>query len=215
VTTLDRGSALTGGANRIFFDRRDRPDLASVFGRDIVVMNRETFAILGRGPENGVEAPGDLTFGPDGSLYWTSITDGKIGKRTPAGVTSVVANLSIGVNPITFSADGHLFVSNCFFGEGLYEIDPSGAGKPRPIFERLPRSPKGNCTRNAMDFGPDGYLYGPWWFNGVVVCIDVDAGTVPTVATGFQTPNAAKFKTGDARLGLRGWDGVASESVHR
>jgi sugar lactone lactonase YvrE len=196
VTKLVRGSALSGGANGIFFDRRDRLYVASVFGREIVVMNRETGAILGRiGPENGVEVPDDLTFGQDGSLYWTSITDGKIAKRTPAGVTSEVANLSMGVNPITFSEDGRLFVSNCFFGDGLYEIDPSGVGKPRTIFERLPRSPKGNCTLNAMDFGPDGYLYGPRFFNGVVVRIDVDAGTVRTVATGFQTPNAVKFNS--------------------
>ena len=29
-----------------------------------------------------------------------------------------------GVNPITFSGDGRLFVSQCFFGTNLYEVDP-------------------------------------------------------------------------------------------
>jgi sugar lactone lactonase YvrE len=44
-----------------------------------------------------------------------------------------------------------------------------------------------------MDWGPDGFLYGPIWTKGKVVRIDVDKGTITTVADGFGVPAAVKF----------------------
>jgi hypothetical protein len=59
------------------FDAEDRLYIASSVGREIVVMDPETGEILDRlGPDRGVESPDDLTFGPDGSLYWTAILTG-------------------------------------------------------------------------------------------------------------------------------------------
>lgn len=175
------------GANGLYFDQNDRLHIASVAGREIVVMNPDSGKILDRiGIERGVESPDDLTFGPDGSLYWTALFTGEVGKLTPEGEKVVVAQGLMGVNPITFSADGRLFVARDFLGNGLYELDPNGVQPPRPIDETL-------VGLNAFDFGPDGKLYGPLFYDGKLVSIDVDTGAMLTVAEGFTVPVAAKF----------------------
>jgi sugar lactone lactonase YvrE len=185
---LADGAALHG-ANGMMFDRHDRLYIASVAGRQIVVMDPETGAILDRlGPDRGVEGPDDLTFGPDGALYWTSFFTGVVGRRAPDGTVSTIAQLPPDVGAITFSDDGRLFVAASFprGADALYEVDPGGANPPRLIAEGL-------GGLNAMDWGSDGLLYGPLEFRGQVVRINVDTGGIATVAGGFGLPTAAKF----------------------
>jgi hypothetical protein len=68
VRTVVEGAALRG-AQGIIFDDRDILHVASLDGRQIVVMDAETGEILDTfGPEIGVDVPDDLIFGPDGSL---------------------------------------------------------------------------------------------------------------------------------------------------
>ncbi len=123
---IARGAPIHG-ANGLYFDRHDRLHIASVSGREIVVMDPDSGRILDRiGPERGVESPDDLTFGPDGSLYWTALLTGEVGKLTPDGKKVIVAQGLMGANPITFSEDGRLFVARDFMGDGLYELDPNG-----------------------------------------------------------------------------------------
>ena len=174
-----------GASNGIMFDSRDRLHMASV-GGGILRIDTETGEILEwLDREQGVDGPDDLTFGPDGSIYWTSLVSGKVGRLSPDGTLTTQA-VSPGVNPITFSDDGRLFVALDFFGDGLYELDPDLAEPPRLIIEEL-------GWLNGMDWGPDGYLYGPIWTQARVVRIDVDAATVTTVADGFGVPAAVKF----------------------
>ena len=93
------------GANGIIFDAQDRLHIGSVLGREIVVMDRESGAILDRiGSDRGVEGPDDVIFDPDGTLYWTSILTGEVGSLSPTGEKrgQMVAP---GVNPITISDD--------------------------------------------------------------------------------------------------------------
>jgi sugar lactone lactonase YvrE len=184
---LARGAALHG-ANGMMFDRHDRLHIASVAGREIVVMDPQSGAILDRlGPDRGVEGPDDLSLGPDGALYWTSFFTGVVGRRAPDGTVSTIAQLPPGVGAITFSDDGRLFVAVSALGtEALYEVDPSGANPPRLIAEGL-------GGLNAMDWGADGLLYGPLSFAGQVVRINVDSGAIAPVAGGFGLPTAAKF----------------------
>ena len=81
---LVKGSSFHG-ANGIMFDSYDRLHIASAFGREILVMDVETGEILDRiGISLGVEGPDDLSFGPDGSLYWTSIFTEEVGRLSPA-----------------------------------------------------------------------------------------------------------------------------------
>jgi len=50
-------------------------------------------------------------------------------------------------------------------------------------------------TLNGFGFGPDGFLYGPLFFQHKVVKIDVDADppTIETVAEGFRVPSGVDF----------------------
>ena len=174
------------GSNGMIFDSNDKLYIASVLGREIVVLDPEKGEVLKRiGVDQGVEGPDDLIFGPDGSLYWTSITTGEVGRISPDGVkTSQMVKL--GVNPITFSDDGRLFVALCFYGDALYELDPYLINPPRLIAENL-------GFLNGFDFGSDGFLYGPIWTKGQVVKVDVESGSVTPVIDGLGTPAATKF----------------------
>ena len=183
---IARGAPMHG-ANGLYFDKNDRLYIASFHGREIVVMDPDSGKILDRiGPDRGVDTPDDLTFGPDGSLYWTALGTGEVGKLTPDGKKVTVAKGLPGANPITFSDDGRLFMARCFMGDGLYELDPNGVKPPRPIDEKL-------VDFNGFDFGPDGKLYGPIFTGGKLIAVDVDSGAMRTVAEGFKVPAAAKF----------------------
>ncbi len=185
VKILVQGAPLHG-ANGVMFDSDDRLCIASINGNEIVVMDSGTGRILDRlGPDKGVIAPDDLAFGPDGSLYWTSLPIGEVGRLSPDGVKSS-QKVAPGVNPITFSDNGRLFVALDFLGDALYELDPDFVAPPRLIAENL-------GWLNGMDWGPDEFLYGPIWSKGQVARVDVDAGTITTVADGLGVPAAAKF----------------------
>lgn len=193
------------GANGMMFDDNDHLHIASVAGREIIVMDPKNGKIIRRlGPETGVEGPDDLAFGPDGSLYWTALLTGEVGRLTPAGEKTGQL-VAPGVNPITFSDDGRLFVALDFLGDGLYELDPDLLDPPRPIIAATPANPFPLGFLNGFDFGPDGRLYGPIWLAGMVVSLDVDScSPTPTdqpwtdcdlrpVAAGFSVPAAVKF----------------------
>ncbi|HBT06597.1 MAG TPA: hypothetical protein DEB22_09265, partial [Alcanivorax sp.] len=62
-----------------------------------------------------------------------------------------------------------LFATQVFMGDALYEIDRSGEQPPRKIIE-------GMGGLNGFEFGPDGHLYGPLWFKGEVVRVNVESG---------------------------------------
>ncbi|MEM6701697.1 MAG: hypothetical protein AAF690_03275 [Acidobacteriota bacterium] len=201
---LTTGSKLRG-ANGLMFGPDGRLYQTSVVTPAVAVIDPETGEFLETwGPEQGARGPDDIAFGPDGSAYWTDISIGEVVRRMPDGEWKVIANLGAGVNPITFSDDGRLFVSQCFMDTGLYELDPDGVDPPRSIRDDLGPG----CGLNGMDWGPDDKLYGPRWFRGEVVRVDVDSGEMETVADGFQVPAALKF---DSQGRLHVLDSLAGE----
>ncbi|MCC6167491.1 MAG: SMP-30/gluconolactonase/LRE family protein [Caldilineaceae bacterium] len=135
----------------------------------------------------GAAGADDVVFGPDGSLYWTELFSGNVGRMRPNG-TITRQQVAPGVNPITFSDDGRLFVALDFLGDALYELDPELQTPPRLLAESL-------GFLNAFDFGPDGLLYGPIYTQGRVVRIDVDAAPIQieTVVDDLVVPAAVKF----------------------
>ena len=91
-----------------------------------------------------------------------------------------------GINSIAFKEDGRLFATQVFLGDALYEIDVTGENPPTKILEDM-------GGLNGFDFGPDGMLYGPLWFKGQVVKVDVDTKELTVVAEGFEIPAAVNF----------------------
>lgn len=189
VETFVMGGMIDG-ANGIQVGPDGNLYVASVVSPGIFVLNADDGKLIQRlGPDDGVMNPDDVAFGPDGTLCWTDILDGNVGCRPPGGASVVAAHLTPGVNPLTFADDGRLFVSQCFYDTRLYEVDPKGVNAPRLIRDDLGPG----CGLNGMDWGPDGLLYGPRWFRGEVIALNVESGEYTTVATGFATPAAVKF----------------------
>ena len=182
--------AKLAGANGMALGPDGNLYVASVLGSNITVLNPETGKIIKEyGQSEGVIGPDDVDFASDGSWYWTSIMTGEVAGFNKEGKKIIAAQLTPGVNPITFSNNNRLFVSQCFFGSNLYEVDPLGITEPRLISDSL--GP--DCGLNGMDWGPDNRLYGPRWFNNQVVSFDVSDNSMRIEATGFITPAAIKF----------------------
>jgi hypothetical protein len=77
-----------------------------------------------------------------------------------------------------------------FLGDGLFELDLTGATGPREVIAAP-------GWINGMDFGPDGFIYAPQWSQAKVVRIDPDSGSMTTVATDFESLAAAVTYAGD------------------
>lgn len=185
VSVLARGAPIHG-TNGIHFDPQGRLWVGSALGRELLVLDPETGAVLLRyGPEDGIETPDDVAVGADGSVFWTAILTGEVGRLDPNGEVRRQM-IAPGVNPITISDDGRLFVALDFFGDGLYELDPELVEEPRPILEAP-------GWMNGMDWGPDGRLYGPIWTQGNIVRVDPETGATKIVADGFEIVSAVKF----------------------
>ncbi|MGD9752173.1 MAG: SMP-30/gluconolactonase/LRE family protein [Acidimicrobiia bacterium] len=160
----------------------------SVAGNELDVVDPHSGEVLDRiGAERGVRGPDDVYVTDDGTIYWTEIFQGNVGMLEPDG-TWRIQHVALGTNPITMNAEGRLFTALDFLGNGLYELDPDLIEPPRLLLADID-------TLNGFGFGPDGYLYGPLFFDHRVVRIDVDATppTVETVADGFRVPSGVEF----------------------
>lgn len=157
IKTLATGAPVHG-SNGIYIGPDQNIYIASGAGSEIIKMDPNTGGILARiGSECGVLWPDDVTFGPDGSLYWTGIMSGDIGKILPNGVClPSIANMGgPGGNPITVAPDNSwVYAGNFYFGQGLYKLRPDGS----ELTEILP-----GVNINGFDFGPDGWLYMPFY----------------------------------------------------
>jgi sugar lactone lactonase YvrE len=184
--------AKIAGVNGMHFGPDGYLYAASVIGSDITVIDTEDNRIVKRyGISEGVIGPDDIAFNSKGEFFWTSILTGEVAGFNTKGEKVIAGNPGPGVNPITFSDDDRLFVAQCFFDNGLFELDSNGMNEPRIIFNEIGEF----CGLNGMDWGPDGRLYGPRWFNNEVVSVDVDTGDIRKEAGGFTVPAAIKFNS--------------------
>lgn len=178
------------GTNGIAFDG-DRLWVADLRGGELLAVDPTTGAIGARyGAAQGITTgPDDVAVGPDGSVYWTGFGNGDVGRVNPDGTVDVLGNVGVGANAITFSDDGKLFVGRAVTGDGLWEVDPTGAEPAREITASL-----GNV--NGFAVGADGKIYGPKFGAagaGSLVRVDPADGAVTTVAEGLNLPFAVKL----------------------
>ena len=184
LETLIEGNPFHG-IHGLTFDAEDQIWVGSVVGQSIYRVDPASGEVeLKVAPPIGVAD--DLEFDAEGRLVWTALFRGQVLAQAPGGPVEVLAEGLPAVNSIAFNEEGRLFVSEVFHGDALWEIDPKGETEPRKILEDM-------GGLNGFDFGPDGKIYGPLWFKGVIARIDVDAGTIETAASGFAVPAAANF----------------------
>lgn len=190
VTEMIRGAQIHG-ANGLAVDSTGRLLVASVWGGEIVVVDPRTGAILDRLQE-GVDGADDVAVGPDGSIYWTDILAGEVGRRSPAGVVTKQL-VAPGMNPIAFNDEGRLFVGQAFFGDGLFEVDPDLVDPPRVVIADS-GSPPWPGQLNGFDFGPDGMLYAPQPFLSTILRIHPETGATEVVAADLPAgPTSVEF----------------------
>jgi sugar lactone lactonase YvrE len=183
------------GVHGLAFNKDDQLFAGSVIGQAIYRVQVDSGEV-----DRFIEPPtgmaDDIAFAEDGTMAWTAFLLGKVYIRK-GNKTIEVANGLNGPNSLAFSKDGRLYVSEVFLGDALYEIDVKNVDKPD--FKSIPRN---DLRRIADKLGGlngfeisknDGFLYGPLWFKGQAVKINLENGAVEVIASGFKIPAAANL----------------------
>src|SRR5579864_5573538 len=173
------------GANGLRTGPDGRIYVAQVSGSQISAINVETGAIEAISPKGGdIVAPDDLVFDPQGNLYATEITEGRVSVRAPNGATRVVYGDMPVANPITFH-QGRLIAGECRIGGRIMELDLNG-GAPRMVLDNVPMP-------NAFEVGPDGKLYFPVMGTTEIWRVSLEGGAPEKVAANLGVPDSVKF----------------------
>ena len=184
LTRLTQPSRLFG-ANGIRTGPDGRIYVAQVSGSQISAIDVNTGAIEAISAKGGdIVAPDDLVFDPEGNLYATEITEGRVSMRTPKGETRVICGDMPVANPIAFH-QGKLLAGECRVGGRIMQLDLNG-GAPRVILDNVPMP-------NAMDVGPDGKLYFPVMGTNEIWRVSLDGGASEKVAGDLGVPDSVKF----------------------
>lgn len=170
-----------GGANTI--SRIEVPDKVTPGGLRPYKKVVSTFV----GPYHGVYVPDDITVDDEGNFYATSAITGEVYRIDSMGMKEVIARGLNGPNGINYDEEtGRLFMSECFWGNNVYELDPEGVTPPRLVTDQL-YVPEGFDIRDGKLVIPD---FGTWW----IVEVDMDTGVItPLVTAGLITPIALKI----------------------
>jgi sugar lactone lactonase YvrE len=173
------------GANGLRTGPDGRIYVAQVSGSQISAINVDSGAIETISPMGGdIVAPDDLVFDPDGNLYVTEITEGRVSMLAPNGKSEVVYGDIPCANPITFH-QGRLLAGECRPGGRIMELDRNG-GAPRILLDNVPMP-------NAFSVGPDGKLYFPVMGTNEIWRISLDGGAPEKVAGDLGVPDSVKF----------------------
>ncbi len=183
------------GIHGLAFNKDDQLFAGSVIGQTIYRIQVDTGEV-DRVLDPPIGMADDIAFADDGTMAWTSFLIGKVYIRRGNKTIEIATGMS-GPNSLAFTKDGRLFVSEVFLGDALYEVDIRNVDKPD--FKPFQR---GELRKVAEKLGglngfeihrDDGFLYGPLWFKGEAVKINLENGGVEVVASGFTTPAAANI----------------------
>jgi DNA-binding beta-propeller fold protein YncE len=175
------------GVHGLAIDRQGRLLAASVIGNQIWEVDRDSGAarVFIDSPEGQAD---DIAVSEKGELAWTGFFVGEIRYRAndTAPIRVLARNLP-GINSIDFDrSTGKLYASQCFLGDGLWEIDITGSRPPRPILKDI-------GGLNGFEVGPDHMIYGPLWYKNQVVKIDPGTGTLTVISSDFAHPAAVNL----------------------
>jgi sugar lactone lactonase YvrE len=165
--------------------------IASLTGKQIVVADPDTGAIVGRwdGDDGITSQVDDLVITADGTIYWTGFDTGEVGKLSPDGHSTKLADVAADIDPIALGPDGQLYVARSLNSDGFYKVDPA-TGTVTPIADNV-----GNT--NAYVFGSDGLLWAPSMAEGSgLIRIDPATGATTQVAGGIASADAVRLKAG-------------------
>lgn len=184
------------GVHGLAFNKDDQLFAGSVVGQTIYrvqVDSGEVDRVID--PPTGMAD--DIAFADDGTMAWTAFLLGKVYIRKPNGKTIEVAQGLSGPNSLAFGKDGRLFVTEVFLGDALYEVDLKNVDKPdfKPFARNeLRRVAEKMGGLNGFEIHKDdGFLYGPIWFKGEIVKVNLETGASEVIASGFKIPAAANI----------------------
>jgi sugar lactone lactonase YvrE len=176
------------GANGLRTGPDGRVYVAQVTGSQISALDLSTGRVDTVSAKGGdIIAPDDVAFDGCGNLYATEVMDGRVSVRDAGGRTRVLRDDLPCANGITVHQD-RLFIGECREGGRLMELD-RGTGAQRILLEDLP-------SPNAMEVGPDGFLYYPLMTANEIWRVDPDPnkhGEPQRVAGDLGVPDAVKF----------------------
>ena len=182
------------GVHGLAFNKDDQLFAGSVIGQTLYRVQVDSGEV-----DRVIEPPmgmaDDIAFAEDGTMAWTAFLMGKVYVRR-GNKTIEITGMS-GPNSLAFGKDGRLFISEVFLGDALYEADLKNFDKPD--FKTIPKS---DLRKVADKLGglngfeihrDDGFLYGPLWFKGQIVKINVDTGATEVISSGYVTPAAVNL----------------------
>jgi sugar lactone lactonase YvrE len=153
-------------------------------------------------PQDGpVQSPDDLAFGADGSMYITDLVPGRVWRFSRGEYTLVSDQVAV-PNGIACVGD-RLFVNEMKVEGRLLELFQDGRD-PRVLASGL-------VMGNAMQLGPDGFLYYPHMLTEQVFRVPLDGGEPELVAEDVHEPVAVRFdRTGGLVVLSRGAAGIVT-----
>ncbi|MFV1362151.1 SMP-30/gluconolactonase/LRE family protein [Mycolicibacterium elephantis] len=176
------------GANGLRTGPDGRVYVAQVTGSQISALDLGTGQLHTVSAKGGdIVAPDDVAFDTSGNLYATEVMDGRVSVRDPRGQTRVLRDDLPCANGITVHQD-RLFINECRDGGRLMELDRA-TGAAKIMLTDLP-------SPNAMEVGPDGWLYYPLMTANEIWRIDPNAGEhaePQRVTADLGVPDAVKF----------------------
>jgi len=143
------------------------------------------------GPDSGLFIPDDITSDDKGNFYVTGLTpiSGEVYRIDKNGLKTVIATGIPGANGIQFNKKtGRLFISECFYGNRVFELDPTGTNAPKELVKKdVMKVPEG------FDFDPDtNDLIIPDMGTGKIMRVHPDTGESKIIYEKFPHPVALK-----------------------
>jgi len=175
------------GSNGLVIDNDDNLVIASIESKAVFVMDTRRGKVIKTYRHPLISGPDDVTVAKDGTIYYTDIFSGNVGRISPKGEVSLVANLGPWVNSCRLNPNDEtkLYVGHCIGDDRMTEIDLK-TGKIRIVAEKV-------GWPNSTSFGPDGKMYSPLNMRGEVIRWNLATGEREVVFRIPTPPSCVKF----------------------